>query len=556
MTRLSRLFPSVVPLAAIYLIGFFCSISAFAQEPPTGQIDGVETATSEESGLTLQDKFNAGQVEFNDWFTTNINDRLGPILFFAVHDTPKVDENGDQLYDDEGEALTNDLPLIVVVLVLGGIFFTFRFGFINVRMFKHSIDVIRGKYDKADDTGEISHFQALTSALSATVGLGNIASVAIAISLGGPGAVFWMWLTAFFGMSMKFSSCTLAHMYRRVDDDGRVMGGPMIYLEDGIKDVIPALAPLGKIFSVFFAVLMVFAAFGAGNMFQTNQTASMITTTFFDGSDNIFLNLGIGVILAFFAGIVIIGGIKRIGELTSKLVPAMCVFYCTVCFIIIVMNISQVGATFAEIFSNAFSPTAMFGGFIGVLVNGMKRAAFSNEAGLGSASIAHAAAKTEEPVREGIVAMIGPFIDTIVVCTMTALTILITKSHLDAGDLEGIEITAKAFSQLGSVVPYFLCLAVFVFAYSTLISWGYYAERCVEYLIGEIGILPFRIVYVLVIIIAPLLSLSAIIDFADIMLLSLAFPNIIGSAIIAVKVKPLLDDYLRRLKSGEMQPEK
>ncbi|MFP6583824.1 MAG: alanine/glycine:cation symporter family protein [Candidatus Hydrogenedentota bacterium] len=522
------------------------------------QDDAVEVpieADGEETTDAGSDEDSDFQARFNTWFTTNINDRLGAVLFFSIYSTDRVTVDGEAVLDEDGKQVENPLPLIVVVLVLGGIFFTFRFGFINVRLFRHSFDVIRGRYDKKDDPGEISHFQALTSALSATVGLGNIASVAIAISLGGPGAVFWMWLTAFFGMSMKFSSCTLAQLYRRVHDDGRVQGGPMVYLEDGIKEVAPALAPLGKMFAYMFAVLMVLAAFGAGNMFQVNQTASAVTMMFFNGDESVPVQLGIGVVMAFLVGIVIIGGIKRIGEITSKLVPTMCVFYCSVCLIIILMNFSQVGATFGEIFSNAFAPSAMFGGFIGVLVNGMKRAAFSNEAGLGSAAIAHAAAKTDEPVREGVVAMVGPFIDTIVVCTMTALTILITKAHLAEGDLEGIEITATAFSQLGAFVPYFLCLAVFVFAYSTLISWGYYAERCVEYLFGEgPAIMAFRIVYVLVVVVAPLLSLSAIVDFADILLLSLAFPNIIGSAILAVKVKPLLDDYVRRLKSGEMKP--
>lgn len=541
MTRHLRLFPTFLCLLTTLSISILLPINAVAQD------ESVPNA--EETELDFQEKFNEN-------FATYVNEPLGSVLFFSIYSTPTVDVDGNPVLGDDGEQLRNELPLIVVVLVLGGIFFTFRFGFINVRLFKHSVDIIRGKFDKPEDTGEISHFRALTAALSATVGLGNIASVAVAISLGGPGAVFWMWLTAFFGMSMKFSSCTLAHLYRRVGEDGRVQGGPMIYLEDGIKEVVPALAPLGKIFAVFFATLMIFAAFGAGNMFQANQTASVITLLFFEGNDSVALQLGIGIFMAFFAGIVLIGGIKRIGEITSKLVPTMCLFYCSVCAFIILSNIAEVLPTFASIFAGAFAPSAMFGGFIGVLVNGMKRAAFSNEAGLGSASIAHAAAKTDEPVREGIVAMIGPFIDTIIVCTMTALTILITKSHLGAGDLEGIEITATAFSQLGGIVPYFLCAAVFVFAYSTMISWGYYAERCVEYLFGERSIMMFRFVYVFVIIISPLLSLSAILDFADIMLLSLAFPNIIGSAILAVKVKPLLDDYVRRLKNGEMKPVK
>jgi len=566
MTRQSRLLPAFLTLTLILLSTILCNQPATAQDETAPEAPAVSQELAESAEGEEQDI----QEKFNDWFNENINAHLAKVLFFPIYTVELTIDDGDVvkrklfalvLYEaeetnDEQEIVKSEFPLIVLVLVLGGIFFTLRFGFVNIRLFKHSIQVIAGKFDKKDDTGEISHFQALTSALSATVGLGNIAGVAIAISLGGPGAVFWMWVTAFFGMSMKFSSCTLAQMYRRVGDDGRVQGGPMIYLEEGIKEVYPKLAWLGKFFAIMFASFMIMAAFGAGNMFQANQTASIVTMLFFDGNDKLYIQLGLGLIMSFLAGIVLIGGIKRIGEITSKIVPAMCVFYCSVCLIIILMNVSSIGAMLASIFSNAFAPSAVFGGFVGVLVQGMRRAAFSNEAGLGSAAIAHAAAKTEEPVREGIVAMIGPFIDTIVICTMTALTILITQSHLDTGGLEGVQITARAFGQLGPAVPIVLCLAVFVFAYSTIISWGYYAERCVEYLFGEKSIVTFRFVYVFVIIIAPVLSLGAILDFADILLLTLAFPNIIGSALIASKVKPLLDDYVRRLKNGEMTPER
>jgi alanine or glycine:cation symporter, AGCS family len=542
---------SLFRLSAVMLIGLHVLQPVYAQNTPPAEppVPEVVEESAEEKG--------DWQAEFNTWFSENINGPLGSVLFAPVPfiATDKVTEGGEPVLDADGTQEKNQIPLIVMVLVLGGIFFTFRYGFINVRLFSHAINVIRGKYDKKDDKGEITHFQALTSALSATVGLGNIAGVAIAISLGGPGAVFWMWTTAFFGMTMKFNSCTLAHLYRRVGEDGHVQGGPMIYLEEGLKDVNPSLAWLGKLFALVFAVFMVMAAFGAGNLFQVNQTASVIEMLFFDNDASAVVQLGIGGIMAFLAGIVLIGGIKRIGDTTAKIVPAMCFFYCTVCLIIILMNISDIGPMLGSIFSNAFNAPAAFGGFVGVLVQGMKRAAFSNEAGLGSAAIAHAAAKTEEPVREGVVAMVGPFIDTLVVCTMTALTILITQAHVDTGGLEGVQITAKAFGQLGGAVPYILCLAVFVFAYSTIISWGYYAERCVEYLFGLKAIMMFRLVYVFVIIIAPILSLGAIVDFADILLLTLAFPNIIGSALITIKVKPLVEDYIKRLKSGEMKME-
>ena len=457
-------------------------------------------------------------------------------------------------------------PLILLVLVLGGIFFTLRWGFINVRLFGHCINVIRGKYDHPDDEGEITHFQALTSALSATVGLGNIAGVAVAISMGGAGAVFWMWLVAFFGMSLKFTSCSFAQIYRLIKPDGSVLGGPMVYLDYGFRDRFGSLWPIGKFLGVVYACFTVMAAFGGGNMFQGNQTYSIINTMVFSklqGPAAEFVQNNApwicGVVLAILVGLVIIGGIRRIGEITSKLVPLMCFFYCLCCLLIILSNASQVPDMFRSIFQSAFRNEAMFGGIVGVLLTGAKRAAFSNEAGLGSAAIAHAAARTDEPVREGVVAMIGPFIDTIVVCTMTALTILITKAHLDPETLkpakiEGIELTATAFSSLAEWVPYLLCVAVFVFAYSTMISWSYYGERAVEYLVGSVGIVPYRIVYVLVIVFGPIVSLKTVVDFSDMMLLSMAFPNILGMILLSGILSERLNDYVTRLRSGEMRP--
>ncbi len=455
------------------------------------------------------------------------------------------------------------IPLIVLVLLCGGLFFTLRYGFVNVRMFRHCIQVIRGKYDRPEDKGEVSHFQALTSALAATVGLGNIAGVAVAISMGGAGAVFWMWVVAFLGMSMKFTSCTLAQYYRRIKPDGTVLGGPMIYMEDGIRERFPSLAPLGKLLAVVYAVLTILSAFGGGNMFQGNQTFSIIHKQFGIPNQHAWV---VGVILAFLVGIVIIGGIRRVGEVTSKLVPLMCAFYCLVCLTIVAINIAQVPSTFTSIFAEAFSSESIYGGFFGALLIGARRAGFSNEAGMGSAAIAHAAAKTEEPVREGIVAMIGPFIDTIVVCTMTALAILITGSHLDpatgaayaAGTAkpEGVELTAQAFASLGSVLPYFLCLAVFVFAYSTMISWSYYGERAVEYLVGQRGIPAYRVIYLIFVILGPILSLQAVIDFSDMLLLSMSFPNIIGMGLLSGLVAKHGRDYISRLKSGAMRPER
>ncbi len=454
-------------------------------------------------------------------------------------------------------------PVVLLILIFGGFFFTLRFGFVNIRMFRHSIDVIRGRYDRPEDEGEVSHFQALTSALSATVGLGNIAGVAVAIAMGGPGAIFWMWMAAFLGMSMKFSSCTLAQYYRRVKPDGSVLGGPMVYLEEGIKERYPTLAPLGKVFGVAFAIFTVFAAFGGGNMFQGNQTFKILSDQFGVPGDKAWL---VGVIMAFLVGMVIIGGIRRIGEVTSKLVPAMCAFYCLVCLTILFANFGEVWTMLSSIVTQAFSHEAGFGGLLGVaILQGTKRAAFSNEAGLGSAAIAHAAAKTDEPVREGIVAMIGPFIDTIVVCTMTALTILITKSNLDpatglpfATDVsdKGVELTAAAFSTLGDWAPKLLCIAVVVFAYSTMISWSYYGEKAIEYLFGERGVKPYRFVFVLFVVIGPIVSLESVVAFSDMMLFSMGFPNILGMILLSGVVGKHARDYIGRLRSGEMKPVK
>jgi AGCS family alanine or glycine:cation symporter len=498
--------------------------------------------------------------------------------------------------------------LVLLVLIFGGIFFTIRFGFINIRLFTHSINVIRGKYDKPEDEGEITHFQALTSALSATVGLGNIGGVAIAIALGGPGAVFWMWCIAFFGMSAKFTSCSFAQLYRRVKPDGTVLGGPMVYLDEGIKEHYPNLAWLGKTFGISFAIFTIGASFGGGNMFQGNQTYQMLNTSFGISEElkqedlnvaaaqasldkdkenkDLQKNLAdakaaqkkavdaqkktadaskwlVGIIMAALVAVVIIGGIKRIGEVTSKLVPAMCLFYCTVCLIIILSNASQVPAMIASIFASAFNPDAIFsGGLIGVLLTGAQRAAFSNEAGLGSAAIAHAAARTEEPIREGIVAMIGPFIDTIIVCTMTALTILITNAHIDLetgkpfveelAKEKDVALTAAAFATLATWLPYLLTIAVCVFAYSTMISWSYYGERSAEFLLGERGILPYRILFVGFVVLGPILTLETVIGFSDMMLFSMAFPNIIGLVLLSGALRGKAKDYAARLKSGEI----
>ncbi|MHC5067668.1 MAG: alanine/glycine:cation symporter family protein [Planctomycetota bacterium] len=468
------------------------------------------------------------QTQVNDLFATLVG-HIAKVLFY-----------------DFG----TNIPFIIMLLVSGGLFFTVRYAFVNARLFRHAIHCVQGKYDDPDDDGEISHFKALTSALSATVGLGNIAGVAVAITAGGPGAVFWMWLVAFLGMSMKFSSCTLAQVYRRIKPDGSVLGGPMVYLEDGLK--AKGLGGLGKALAVLFAILCIGGSIGGGNLFQGNQTYTLFERAFLDSNGGSTAPWIVGLVLAVMVGLVIIGGIKRIGTVTSRVVPMMCVFYCIICLFIIMTNAAHILPTLGSIFSEAFSIDSAFGGFLGVMVQGMKRAAFSNEAGLGAAAIAHAAAKTKEPIREGTVAMLGPFIDTILVCTMTALTILISGAHLGGEGLDGVAVTARAFEGLGGAVPYVLFIAVCIFAYSTMISWSYYGERCAEYLFGSKGILPYRIFYVSAVVLGPVLSMSAVIDFSDLMLLSMAFPNIIGMVILSGVVRSKLRDYEARYFKGEM----
>ncbi|MEE2752965.1 MAG: alanine/glycine:cation symporter family protein [Candidatus Latescibacterota bacterium] len=441
------------------------------------------------------------------------------------------------------------LPLIIIVLVSGGFYYTVFFGWLSLRGFTHSIDVIRGRYDNPDDPGEISHFQALTSALSATVGLGNIGGVAIAVGTGGPGAVFWMLLTALFGMSSKLASCTLAVMYRNVREDGHISGGPMYYLEHGLAK--KGLKSLGRTLAVFYAFLVIGGSFGGGNMFQANQTIEVLSTV-----SPIFKELSwlIGIIMAGFVAVVIIGGIRRIGNVTSRLVPGMCILYVATSLLIILSHAGEIPTLLGRIMSEAFTGPAIYGGFLGVLITGVRRAAFSNEAGLGSAAFAHAAAKTDEPAREGIVAMIGPFIDTIVICLMTALVCMIT-GVFDDPELKnkGVAMTAAAFESFVPGARYVLSIAVVLFAYSTMISWSYYGERAWEYLFGDGSILIYRTIFVGFVFVGSITALKNVLDFSDAMILGMAFPNIIGGIILSPQIKEVLNEYWDRYKSGEMK---
>ena len=463
----------------------------------------------------------------------------------------------------------SDIPTIIILLVGGALFFTIYFGFINIRYFPISINTVRGKYDflenskkKDNDEGEVSHFQALATAVSGTVGNGNIAGVALAIAIGGPGATFWMILCGILGMSTKFVECTLGVKYRDIGNDGTVYGGPMYYLSKGLQQ--KGFLKLGKFLAVVFALLCVGASFGGGNAAQSNQAAMQLVSSFGMTGGN--ARTIIGLIMMFVVGIIIIGGIKRIASVTEKIVPFMALMYVFACLFIILSNITYVDDAFGMIFSQAFDPSAGVGGIIGVLITGFRRAAFSNEAGAGSASIAHSAVKTNFSASEGLVALLEPFIDTVVICTMTALVIIIFNGDntvfnyggeggiviINGLEVEGAAITAAAFSKYISFSGPFLTLAVVLFAISTMISWSYYGLQSWMYLFGKskISDLIYKLIFLMFIVIGAAADMSSVWGFSDAMILALVFPNMLGLLILYPKVKQELSKYLNAIKSS------
>ena len=451
------------------------------------------------------------------------------------------------------------VPLAVLWLVLGAIFFTFRMGLVQLRAFKHAVRVTKGDYSDPNDEGEVSHFQALTAALSATVGLGNIAGVAIAISLGGPGATVWMIFAGFLGMASKFTECTLGQMYRQVRPDGSVMGGAMYYLSNGLKEM--GLGGLGKVLAVLFAVLCVGGSFAGGNSFQVNQSMAALAETVPFIADNGWVY---GLIMTVLVGVVIMGGLQRIAQVAERIVPAMCGIYVLAALWVIVSNASIVPDAFGKIWAGAFTPMAGFGGLVGVLIQGFKRAAFSNEAGVGSAAIAHSAARTPYAVREGIVALLEPFIDTVIVCTMTALVIVISGAYdptVNDGvfapyltDGNGAGLTSRAFGQHISWFPYVLSIAVVLFAFSTMISWSYYGERCFVWLFGDKSSTFYKVMFLAFVFLGSVITAKEVLDFGDLMILGMAFPNVLGLVLLSGKVKTAFNDYWGKLESGEIRP--
>ena len=445
-------------------------------------------------------------------------------------------------------------PFIIAVLLSIGIFLTVKMGFVNIRLFRHAILMTSGALDKNKKkklSGDISHFKALTTALSATVGLGNIAGVAIAVSMGGPGACFWILVMGFLGMSVKFTECTLAVMFREKKQNGLFIGGPMKYLKKGLSQ--KNWPRLGHFLAICFALLCIGGSFGGGVAFQVNQSVNAISESFPILQDFKWIY---ALFLIILVALVIIGGVKRISEVSSRIVPFMFFIYLVMSLYVLIVHYHQIPSALFMIFQSAWTPEAGYGGFIGVLVIGLQRAAFSNEAGLGSSPIIHAVAKVEHPVEEGAVALLEPFLDTIVICTMTALVIIVTGVYNNPEFSElivnkkGAALTSQALAQGHLFFPYLLNLVVFLFAFSTIVSWSYYGAQCFCFVFGECYELIYKIMILIIIFLAALASSTVIMDFCDLLILSMCLPNIIGILFLSGDVKAQLKDYLQKLKSS------
>ena len=475
----------------------------------------------------------AGIDETINSITAPIAALIGQIVFF------KVPVFGAQL------------PLVVLWLVVGAVFFTLYLGFISIRGFKHAIELVRGDYANPNDAGEVSHFQALATAVSGTVGIGNIGGVAVAVTVGGPGATFWMILAGFLGMSTKFVECTLGVKYRQENPDGSVSGGPMYFMRDGLA--AQGREGLGKFMGTFYAVGIFVGALGIGNMFQSNQAYVQLNTVAGGALDG--LGWLVGLILAGVVFAVIVGGIKSIAAVTEKIVPFMAVLYCTFAIIVILMNGAHIPAAIGNIFSGAFTAEGVAGGALGALIIGFQRAVFSNEAGIGSASIAHSAVRTNEPITEGYVSLLEPFIDTIVICTITALVIGTTQVAAPgfAGDATGVAMTSAAFERQISWFPYVLAIAALLFAFSTMISWSYYGLKGWTYLFGEGSQTIYKVIFCAFVALGCMVQLGPILDISDALVFLICVPNILALYFLAPVVKREMNSYLDRIKSGEIK---
>jgi AGCS family alanine or glycine:cation symporter len=472
-------------------------------------------------------------------------DIVNRVVFFPIYTSPEKDAEGKPLWK---------VPFILIWLGGAAVFLTFYFRFVNFTSFRLALRTVRGRYSLKSDPGEITHFQALASAVSGTVGLGNIAGVAVAISKGGPGAAFWMMMLGLCGMVSKFAECTLGVKYRQIGRDGKVHGGAMLYLTRGLAE--RGLGPLGHTLAILFAILCVGGSFGGGNMFQINQAASQFVNV--TGGEGSFLDQNrwiFGAIVSVIVGLVILGGITRIATVTSKLVPFMTILYVLGCLIVFFHHADRIVPTFELILAGAFSKDAVVGGVFGVMLIGIQRAAFSNEAGVGSAPIAHAAAKTRFPASEGVVALLEPFLDTVVICTMTALVVISTGDYLDTGK-DGITMTSESFATVIPWFTYLLSLAVILFALSTLITWSYYGLQAWKFLFGKslAADVSYKLLFCIVVVIGAAMAPGNVIDFSDAALLGMCFPNLIGVFILLPVVRRELDRFrafANRVDSGE-----
>lgn len=533
------------PVAAEQIVADQPAVGDQAGESETDQVDPAPTesepvAPSEQAADSPGGEQASWMTKIDGIFGDYVVSNFERILFF-------------NFWTDQW--LGTSVPFVVVWLFLGASYLTVRMGFINIRGFKHAIQLTRGVYDRPGEPGEVSHFQALSAALSATVGLGNIAGVAIAISTGGPGATFWIILVGLLGMTAKFTECTLGQIYRVSDEEGRVLGGPMRYLKTGLKDL--GLAPLGTVLAWIFMFLCIGASFGGGNAFQVGQSLEAIRgdVPILQGYPYIY-----GIVMAVMVGVVIIGGIRSIGAVAGRIVPFMCIAYVLAALYILFVNYNEIPGAISKIAFQAFTPNAAYGGFLGILVIGIQRAVFSNEAGVGSAAIAHSAAKTDEPVSEGIVALLEPFIDTVIVCTITALVVVVTGAYeapemkTAIADSQGAKVTLYAFVTGGhDWFRYILYVAVVLFAYSTCISWSYYGERCWVELFGARTSIVYKSLFLGFTILGSIITRGNVLAFSDLMILGMSFPNLLGVLLLSGLVKRELDKYWIKYKNGELE---
>lgn len=480
-----------------------------------------------------------------------VSNQINDIVFYSV----KI------FGDTEAEV---SFPLILLWLVMASLFFTLYLGFINIRGFAHGIKVLKGDYDPKATDGKkhVNRIEILSTALSGTVGLGNIAGVAVAISVGGPGAIVWMTLMGFFGMSTKFAEAVLGVKYRHITKTGRIMGGPMYYLTDGFAE--RGWKKMGRFLAILFAVCCVGGSLGAGGMFQANQAHAVLVSVTGGAEGEVVSFMAdkgwvFGLLIAFLVGLVIVGGFNQIAHVAGKIVPFMGFLYVGTCAVILFMHADAVGPAFWTILSSSFTAEAGLGGFIGALIMGVQRAAFSNEAGIGSAAIAHAPTETDRPISEGFVGMLEPFIDTIIICNMTALVIVVTGVYTDADGMQGVSLTKRAFEETYGHFQYLLALAVNLFAFSTMISWSYYGSKSFSYLLGKRGETRayetgFRIFYCLCIVVGASANLQSVIGFTDAMVFTMAIPNIIGLYVLAPSLRREMKEYWSHYKHNAKPP--